>query len=1308
MRQSQGKWNGGCEMAGINTISETELRKLLQTDKIDVGNGTLFGVREKREVDRGRLKLIISTGGSGKTAITAALQTAKQTLKAEYENYVQFLVVDSSDKEVSAMAKKGMMTLPTSTPGAIKRMDYDHRPAFFRRFMPKNFPVSEIGGDGSGQKRMMGKMKFYDMDRQSTTTNDELLCSMIGSLFKSGGRWYAAKSQPVDIMILSGLSGGNGSGTFIDLAARARKACLDAGAKEVRVYGYLMLPDTAEQWAADALSRQSLYANGFAALKELEHYMCVGKMFHDSSEVIEAPSSSSSVTIDATMPLYNFPILISGSYENATSLIGETIVNLMAATDGNFGQEEFYSNRDTERNNALSVNNVSEGGVIKPDYYPEDSHMYCGIGYSSATIPEKIVIPNIIGKVSGKLFLPDNAEELPPEARGKKFCDKDHRMTRVEYERAMRTLLGIRPDAAVKDQTLWMIIFGNFKQRCALEPNTADIKYDEASTGDVKVFREGFHETKKAAVASAEMEKYFEGLYTRFCAQAKNVMEEFGPRAMWYLWTGAGIVSDDGTEEDYSEISLSHMIQVAEKALNSIAGHRGNLPDPLPPKGLLGRAWEAISKKKLAEYKLQFASAIQQNVHQEVASRVIGTGGILKNNFSNALEDYISVCRRFADVLETLKDTYQGAGRSLDMDSFRMFMEASEREGNTVNLCRDENMYEWVRDCANAKVYNVKTTQVKAALINDFVANSGDWASAGPGVARKRFDEVMSQVCGLGTYAEVGNGLKLSISDYFDKILEGTSDPKAQQMLIDQEAGRIVSLLKGHSAPSIQLQDHVKPTTNTILMVPHDLIAGKNGGAIQQAFNLGLSGAASAGGVKPQDQVVVSHALMNSIVCYQTCVAVPVSGLKDLHKWELEGYEHDSRDTTHLNCGEYETKYTELTKTQKDERDNIRETSPLDPKMDQIFGVGLSWRHYPSINLKDYQDEFASGKTLLGESTCESQYRSGIFYQRIMYALKEGIIECRNVAGGVRYVLNTIPQDWENLSLSGYPVDPAAGKMERGENLFRFLRDQNPGGDQDFQKAIVLEDSPFFGQPFHLTEKAKVSHWTDEKIVQTHRAYMMRIMRKNVFLYQELEQTLYRYAELVSQMQEEEKKYADLIHARLFCEFYLNGVIVRSKSASGTEWKAMINERGGNQRIVLVDQFYQITMDDLNKGFVSDKMDMPIVFREFSRLVKEGKFDLDQMSELKNVFLTRLHDQGKDLGEVLRPRIERTERNLEQYQSVYKGIPDPASEMLERYKVPASMREEAEKIVKFFAGLQVAILPYLNPAEEDEDDDSLF
>ena len=86
-------------------------------------------------------------------------------------------------------------------------------------------------------------------------------------------------------------------------------------------------------------------------------------------------------------------------------MIGETIVNSIADSQGSFDQRSFYSNLIPESQKYLAVSEVSDQGILKPNTFPEDSHMYSGIGYAHASIPEKIVIPNIIGKVCRKLYV---------------------------------------------------------------------------------------------------------------------------------------------------------------------------------------------------------------------------------------------------------------------------------------------------------------------------------------------------------------------------------------------------------------------------------------------------------------------------------------------------------------------------------------------------------------------------------------------------------------------------------------------------------------------------------------------------------------------------------------------------------------------------------------------------------------------------------------------------------------------------------------------------------------------------------------
>ena len=65
-------------------------------DQVDTGTGTLFGVPDKRQAGTSRLFLVISTGGSGQSAIQKAVMTARQKMENDFSVYSKFLVLDYS------------------------------------------------------------------------------------------------------------------------------------------------------------------------------------------------------------------------------------------------------------------------------------------------------------------------------------------------------------------------------------------------------------------------------------------------------------------------------------------------------------------------------------------------------------------------------------------------------------------------------------------------------------------------------------------------------------------------------------------------------------------------------------------------------------------------------------------------------------------------------------------------------------------------------------------------------------------------------------------------------------------------------------------------------------------------------------------------------------------------------------------------------------------------------------------------------------------------------------------------------------
>ncbi len=71
----------------------------------------------------------------------------------------------------------------------------------------------------------------------------------------------------LNIFVTTGIGGGTGSGTFLDIAYILRAVALQR-TPNVQVHGYIFTPDLNKG------DKPSLYRNGFASLKELDYWMC--------------------------------------------------------------------------------------------------------------------------------------------------------------------------------------------------------------------------------------------------------------------------------------------------------------------------------------------------------------------------------------------------------------------------------------------------------------------------------------------------------------------------------------------------------------------------------------------------------------------------------------------------------------------------------------------------------------------------------------------------------------------------------------------------------------------------------------------------------------------------------------------------------------------------------------------------------------------------------------------------------------------------------------------------------------------------
>ena len=1256
-------------------LSREQLEVMLEVGKVDAGNGTLFGVENKRAPRKQGLTLVISSGGSGMSAIRSAMQTANQKLTPDFATYVKFIVVDSSTGEIDAMKKLGIDVINISSPGADQRLLAQNRDFFYKQFVPADYNITLLNSDGASQDRMTGKIKLYD--KNGGKTNDELLRDKIEGLFKN--EWKGFSDLPVDIMILTGISGGNGSGTFLDLAAQARKAC--PGTNDVRVYGYIMLPDTVERYANSTLAKNTLYRNGFAALKELESYMSID-FETDRKELFPSQVSANDVEISAVNRLYDFPVLISGDYDAAVNMIAETIVNSIADSDGKFEQRAFYSNNLTVRSTTLSKKGMMSGGKLNKDACPEDSHLYCGIGFANASIPEKIVIPNVVSRVSRKMYTIIDSMEVDPAMR-MAFCTKERRLNRMDFEKAMRVLLSLPNNAPLNGDSLKVKVLSLLQSVASVGNNNSEISYQDLVNGNVKEYLKGFNVEKTVNNAIQNFPARIQDLFKQLQANAKFIMEIYGPRAIEYLYEGKGNDDEKGVPEDYKDICLSHQIEVVASEFNRLASTPGRYPGTVEQKGLWGRAIEAISKEVVNEWVGKAKRAAQQDVYSKVAQRMTGVTGGWKTEYEDRVVKFKDYCVRFASVIETMMDYYTGVGSSLDEADYKKFA-SSTGDPNGVNLCSDAKVYDWVRNRVEMKVNGITIVDAKKALIADFYENVEAWVSGEPGRARKQFDDVMSRICQLGKYAGAAGGLNLTITDYFEEVLKDVA-PAQQTIEINNSVNDIMKRLLQTSAPSLATRNGKQGHINKVVLVPRKLMTGSHGTTIDAAFRAFIGDG---------DTMAVSS-VVDAIVCYQASVGNALCDLKDLDLWE-NGYEAALNATTHLSNGEHVrlhmqrgySQYTELTKSQTDrELKGGMLGSGLSQEDELVFGTGLAWKDYPSINILRYEGNFNSAG-----ATTEERYRRDVFNKKIDKAVEYGIIECEQVGNTYKYWLNIIPGDWTNLSLKGYNEIGSNGLYARGQVLFNFLAGKNPQSASRYRKQIALRNSPAFGEEgFDFSEIIQLEHWQDERVKQEATSYMKRIMRKATGLYQDMEDTLYRFFDIEKELEEKEgglvelqKEKENKDKVRKFIDFFANGVV--NPDEEQYTWAVATNLKGASVELVSFSRKFKMLMDGFRKGIMADSMKLPIVYEKYLEMLDDESINEQDMDEMKVDVIESLSD--KQFDTLLGERIEILKTELEAYKEVVGRAKDAVDAVMEKYELPDEEMSAAELVVNLYKAIE--------------------
>lgn len=352
--------------------------------------------------------IIIGLGGTGN-------DTLKLIKKSIYERFdlsatgdkipdnIQFLSLDTDRAALEGMPAGDCVQLSDPNIATDLHNKETHLPFYFKSWVNPNLVASanNLGVNGAGATRQFGR--YLLMKNYSAVYN--ALTQKIGVIQRCGG-------TNIDIIILSGISGGTGSGTFIDTGYIVRKVCQDQGLnKYVQTTAYLYMPDAnlGNPQTPPALVK-NIRANGYAALKDLDYFMSIDDKHKVSNSADAAkeyrfvqrygPDNTKDV-IRSEMPPFDSVYLVSGqtnvlqieknSYEYAQNITADNIFNFIAgaqAIDGHDVDPSTGNNIQSSDINGAAMCAITPGFILPETNRRQiANYKYKIMGAGMATLP---------------------------------------------------------------------------------------------------------------------------------------------------------------------------------------------------------------------------------------------------------------------------------------------------------------------------------------------------------------------------------------------------------------------------------------------------------------------------------------------------------------------------------------------------------------------------------------------------------------------------------------------------------------------------------------------------------------------------------------------------------------------------------------------------------------------------------------------------------------------------------------------------------------------------------------------------------
>lgn len=232
--------------------------------------------------------LVVGLGGTGADGVLRIKSEFSQRLVADRLGSVEldrpprtaYLVIDT-DESVKGKRYHGVSINPDEEWFSLacdvshllgnqgQHLEPHMRSWLDKRFYSDENLIRDAATSGAGTYRQLSRLMLFRRAQDLSVKLQAILTRL-----KTIPAGAPVGAHAINVVVVSGLSGGTGSGSFLDFAYLLRHAAATANV-DVKVELYAVAPDvTINNHAASDISKQEIYkTNSFGAFKELDYWM---------------------------------------------------------------------------------------------------------------------------------------------------------------------------------------------------------------------------------------------------------------------------------------------------------------------------------------------------------------------------------------------------------------------------------------------------------------------------------------------------------------------------------------------------------------------------------------------------------------------------------------------------------------------------------------------------------------------------------------------------------------------------------------------------------------------------------------------------------------------------------------------------------------------------------------------------------------------------------------------------------------------------------------------------------------------------